>query len=115
MFHDMQDDFEGQIERLKSIGNARTQNEIAEMLGISQPSVAAVFKKRGLPARWLIIMAKKYHINPIWILSATQPVFITAPQKVELFSGASDDTAHLENVSLEALIDEIQRRLDAAQ
>jgi len=115
MFHDMNADFDGQIARLKSVSNTKTQTELAEILSISQPSVAAVFKKRRLPASWLLIMAQKFRVNPIWILSATQPVFIASPQEFEHFSDSSDNMSPLKNISLAMLIDEVQRRLNTSQ
>lgn len=118
MRNDTKNSFESQIVRLRQVTNSSTQTELAELLGIRQPSVAAVLKKRNLPANWLLTLATKFHINPEWILSAKLPIFITdQPMTNGSASSCGERRARddLNNVPLNVLLEEVQRRLKLNQ
>ncbi len=55
------------FERLYDATETETQVQLAEALGITQPSISDAFKRGVIPYRWLLIVVEKYGTNPEWI------------------------------------------------
>lgn len=68
--------FEDAIERIKKSTGARTQVELASILGIRQSSISDAKRRKSVPADWLVKLFRAYGLNPDWILEGAQPQFL---------------------------------------
>ena len=59
-----------QLSRIREATGARTQADIARILGIKQPSIAAAIRTGRVPARWYMALMRQ-GISPTWIESGT--------------------------------------------
>lgn len=57
------------LERLLATVGCRTQNELADLLGITQSSVASAKKRNVIPAEWLVKLLHLKGLNPEWVLT----------------------------------------------
>ena len=103
--------FQAQMARIKFIAQARTQCQLAEVLGIKQASVSEASKRGSVPASWLGVLVKKFRANPDWILEGRMPVFLLAEEGGSPEGLAGGPTADfLRQIPLELLLEEIRRR-----
>ena len=72
--------FDEQLERIKLITGKKTQFELADLLGVKQSSISDAKKRRKIPAGWLVVLMRYKNINPEWILTGNEPIFISSPQ-----------------------------------
>ena len=102
--------FEAQMARVKFITQARTQCQLADILGVKQASISEASKRGRIPASWLVVLVQKFRANPDWILEGSMPVFLCAGE-----GGRSADLAFLRQIPLEDLQKEICRRAEKHQ
>ena len=102
--------FEAQMARVKFIAQARTQCQLADILGVKQASISEASKRGRIPASWLVVLVQKFRANPDWILEGRMPVFLCAGE-----GGRSADLVFLRQIPLEDLQKEICRRLEKHQ
>ena len=62
------------FERIKLALKAKTQNDVAEALGISQGGVGGALKEDKIPATWYVTLCFKHNINPKWLLTGEGPM-----------------------------------------
>ena len=107
--------FEAQMARVKFIAQARTQCQLAEVLGVKQGSVSEASKRGRIPASWLVVLVQKFRANPDWILEGAMPVFLLTDEtgREEGRAGCHADEV-LRQIPLERLQEEISRRLKNA-
>ena len=107
--------FEAQMARVKFIAQARTQCQLADILGVRQASISEASKRGRIPASWLVVLVQKFRANPDWILEGAMPVFLLTDEtgREEGQAGGHADEV-LRQMPLELLQEEISRRLKKA-
>ena len=103
--------FEAQMARIKFIAQAKTQCQLAEVLGIKQASISEASKRGSVPASWLVVLVQKFRANPDWILEGAMPVFLLVRESGSYDARNSGPSADfLRQIPLEELQKEILRR-----
>ena len=54
----------------------RYQNEVASALGINPSAITQARKNDSVPAKWILLLYRKYGLNPSWLEEGIGPVFI---------------------------------------
>ena len=106
------DEFNKKVARIGMACGAKTQKQLADILGISQASVSEAYKRRMLPSRWLLVLMEKYGVNPLWINSGKLPVMLEGLDDTAKATGFENGTEGLllQRVPLKLLLEEIARR-----
>lgn len=85
------------FDRLYQITKTRTQNELAEVIGVRQSSISDAKKRGSIPADWLLTLFRTHKANPDWILTGMgsqylmlTPVSISADQTYDDLQSVSD-------------------------
>ena len=108
--------FEAQMARVKFITQARTQCQLADILGVRQASISEASKRGRIPASWLVVLVQKFRANPDWILEGAMPVFLLAEEGGSAKAGKKClSTEFLRQIPLEDLQNEIFRRMGKPQ
>lgn len=68
--------FEDAIERIKKSTGARTQVDLANILGIRQSSISDAKRRQSVPAEWLLKLYRTHGLNPDWILEGVDPQYL---------------------------------------
>ena len=68
--------FDEQMERLFHSTKARTQAELAAVLGITQPSLSDAKKRKAIPADWLVTLMQTMRVNPEWIITGMGEAYL---------------------------------------
>lgn len=63
-------------ERIREATNARTQVELAAVLGIKQSSISDAKRRGSIPADWFLTLFEERGINPDWLKKGVGPVFL---------------------------------------
>lgn len=61
------------FDRIFAAAECRTQNALAELLGIKQSAISLAKRKGTIPAEWLVKLLRLKGINPEWILTGFGP------------------------------------------
>ena len=69
----MYNPFDEALERIKRATGARTQVDLAAILGIRQSSISDAKRRQSIPADWLLKLFRSHGLNPDWIANAEQP------------------------------------------
>lgn len=64
------------MQRIRAVTRARTQNDLAALLGISQSSVSDAKKRQVVPAEWYLTLFEVLGVNPDWLKKGVGPVFL---------------------------------------
>ena len=56
------------IKKIMSAANIPTQKMLAEVLGISQPTITKTIKEGRVPDRWIEVIAKRFNIDKAMLL-----------------------------------------------
>ena len=54
----------------------RYQNELASALGINPSGITQARKNDSVPAKWILLLYRKYGLNPGWLEEGVGPIFI---------------------------------------
>jgi len=65
--------FDEALERIKRATGARTQVDLAAILGIRQSSISDAKRRQSIPADWLLKLFRSHGLNPDWISNGDQP------------------------------------------
>jgi len=65
--------FDEALERIKRATGARTQVDLAAILGIRQSSISDAKRRQSIPADWLLKLYRSHGLNPDWVTNAEQP------------------------------------------
>ena len=116
------------VDRIFKITKCTSQRELAELLGISQPSVSSVCKSDSgeVPAQWAITLMRIKGLHPEWLLSGEGPTHLprgieeSLPSREEQFTEAlrfvmQDLPALLKHIHSSDLSRELSRRLARAE
>lgn len=57
------------LQRFFEAAGCRTQQQLAEFLGISQSSISDAKRREVIPAEWLLKLLRDRGVNPDWILT----------------------------------------------
>ena len=68
--------FDGFIQKVCEATGFRYQNELASALGINPSAITQARKKDSIPARWILLLYRKYGLNPDWLEEGIGPAFI---------------------------------------
>lgn len=74
--HVTPDNFDVVWGRIKTITGADTQNQLAKILGVSQPSISSVKKTRNIPPDWYLRFYEIFGVNIIWLKTGQEPIYI---------------------------------------
>lgn len=72
--------FEDVYQRIQTVTQTRTQQELAALLGIRQSDIADAKRRDSIPSDWVLTLFVKLGINPDWLLQGTGPVFLRTDQ-----------------------------------
>lgn len=61
-------EFNQVADRLYSACDAKNRADLANILGISQPSVHRGFRDKALPSSWLLTFMCEYDLDPDWLM-----------------------------------------------
>ncbi|MGE4558126.1 MAG: S24 family peptidase [Desulfovibrionaceae bacterium] len=61
--------FEFFFDRLQRAGVAESQSELARLLGLGRAAVSLAKRKNKIPDRWVLDIAQRYGLNPVWLKS----------------------------------------------
>ena len=65
--------FDEALERIKRATGARTQVDLAAILGIRQSSISDAKRRQSIPADWLLKLYRSHGLNPDWVTTGEQP------------------------------------------
>lgn len=68
--------FDQALERIKKATGARTQVQLAEILGIRQSSISDAKRRNSVPADWFLKLYRIYGLNPDWLADGIEPVYL---------------------------------------
>ena len=68
--------FDQALERIKKATGARTQVQLAEILGIRQSSISDAKRRNSVPADWYLKLYRIYGLNPDWLADSIEPVYL---------------------------------------
>lgn len=64
------------IERIKAVTHTRTQTALAEILEIRQSSISDAKRRQSVPGAWYMTLFEKLGVNPDWLKSGIDPVYL---------------------------------------
>lgn len=64
------------LDRIKDSTGARTQVELAAVLGIRQSSISDAKRRNSVPSDWYLKLFRKYGLNPDWLAMGRGPQYI---------------------------------------
>lgn len=65
--------FDEVFDRITAATGAKTQAQLAEILGIRQPSISDAKRRNSIPAEWLLKLFKEFGLNPDWLEAGVGP------------------------------------------
>lgn len=111
--------FAEQMARIRAITGLRSQEELAEYLGISLLAVEDAAQNGKIPAEWLLILLRVNSASPDWILTGQGSRFMGRPlDRYETDEETVERWAAIEvlrRVPSRLLADELVRRIAVAQ
>jgi hypothetical protein len=69
----MYNEFDEALERVKRATGARTQVDLAGILGIRQSSISDAKRRQSIPADWLLKLYRSHGLNPDWVTGGEAP------------------------------------------
>jgi phage repressor protein C with HTH and peptisase S24 domain len=86
------------LDRIKDSTGARTQVELAAVLGIRQSSISDAKRRNSVPSDWYLKLFRKYGLNPDWLAYGRGPQYIKTkegyhPYDEPLLSSFHEDAA----------------------
>ena len=84
--------FQETYERICETTGARTQVELANLLGIRQSSISDAKRRNSIPADWYMKLFEKFGINPNWLKYGTGPCRLNFQPEAD--TAAAGDVVH---------------------
>lgn len=75
--------FEAALERIKKATGARTQVQLAEVLGVRQSSISDAKRRCSIPAEWFLKLYRSHGLDPDWLSDGVEPVYLN-PSKAKV-------------------------------
>lgn len=66
--------FEARFRRIKEAVRAKTDIDLAKVLGIKHSSVASAKDRKSIPLKWVLEISEKYGISSDWLLHGEGPM-----------------------------------------
>ncbi|MCH5278045.1 MAG: helix-turn-helix domain-containing protein [Desulfovibrionaceae bacterium] len=89
--------FDEMYERISFATNARTQVELANMLGIRQSSISDARRRRSIPTEWYIKLYDKFGLSLDWLRWGSGSMY--SKDKAACLDGDSGDTPPVDGLS----------------
>lgn len=70
--------FESALERIKKATGARTQVQLAEVLGVRQSSISDAKRRCSIPAEWFLKLYRSHGLDPNWLSDGVEPVYVNS-------------------------------------
>ncbi len=70
--------FEEAMERIKKATGARTQVQLAEVLGVRQSSISDAKRRCSVPSDWFLKLYRSHGLNPNWLSDGEEPVYLNS-------------------------------------
>ncbi|MDY6851161.1 MAG: S24 family peptidase [Thermodesulfobacteriota bacterium] len=71
--------------RIKEATGARTQVELAEILGIRQSSISDAKRRSSIPSDWFLKLFRQYGLNPDWLAEDKGPRYLKTKEGYQVF------------------------------
>jgi len=68
--------FDEVLDRIKKATGARTQVELANLLGIRQSSISDAKRRNSVPADWYMKLYRALGLNPEWLSDGIEPMYL---------------------------------------
>ncbi|MGE4504735.1 MAG: helix-turn-helix domain-containing protein [Desulfovibrionaceae bacterium] len=68
--------FEAALERIKKATGARTQVQLAEVLGVRQSSISDAKRRCSIPAEWFLKLYRSHGLDPDWLSDGVEPIYV---------------------------------------
>lgn len=68
--------FDEVLDRIKRATGARTQVELANLLGIRQSSISDAKRRNSVPADWYMKLYRSLGLNPEWLSDGIEPMYL---------------------------------------
>jgi len=68
--------FDEILDRIKKATGARTQVELANLLGIRQSSISDAKRRNSVPADWYMKLYRSLGLNPEWLSDGIEPMYL---------------------------------------
>lgn len=68
--------FDEILDRIKKATGARTQVELASLLGIRQSSISDAKRRNSVPADWYMKLYRSLGLNPEWLSDGIEPMYL---------------------------------------
>ena len=68
--------FDEVLDRIKKATGARTQVELANLLGIRQSSISDAKRRNSVPADWYMKLYRSLGLNPEWLSDGIEPMYL---------------------------------------
>lgn len=68
--------FDEILDRIKKATGARTQVELASLLGIRQSSISDAKRRNSVPADWYMKLYRNLGLNPEWLSDGIEPMYL---------------------------------------
>lgn len=65
--------FEDVYQRIQTVTQTRTQQELAALLGICQSGIADAKRRDSIPSDWVLTLFSKLGVNPDWLMQGIGP------------------------------------------
>lgn len=72
--------FEDVYQRIQTVTQTRTQQELAALLGICQSGIADAKRRCSIPSDWVLTLFSKLGVNPDWLLQGIGPIYLRTDQ-----------------------------------
>lgn len=72
--------FEDVYQRIQTVTQTRTQQELAELLGICQSGIADAKRRGAIPPDWVLTLFSKLGVNPDWLMQGIGPKYLRTDQ-----------------------------------
>lgn len=70
--------FEAALDRIKKATGARTQVQLAEVLGVRQSSISDAKRRCSIPAEWFLKLYRSHGLDPDWLSDGVEPVYVNS-------------------------------------
>ncbi len=100
------------LQRFFEAVGCRTQQQLAEFLGISQSSISDAKRREVIPAEWLLKLLRDRGVNPDWILTGEGVHYLRSAESEEPVFPAERviEIRPPEQCSAQELVNELVRR-----
>ena len=105
--NDTSNNFDCQMRRVFAVTGARTQVELAALLGLKQSTIANSKKRRNVPDRWLIQLLCRFNVNPAWVLTGKGQRYLIAAKD----SQGREAMEIVRNLPTRVIVEELLRRI----